>query len=193
MPPIKIDRPVKKIIKKGKFKVEKLNDKLIDNKLPKFSLKRKNNFTIKKYIYCAQTEILDKSNENQKANFIIREFLIDLIYSTKNIAYMEYGYSGSSIKSVIGNIFKGIDIIAADFTYKFQKQKVYKRLFKLANYFHSSKNINRFGKTKLLSFDKTEQSGFIFSYLPKEKNKSIIFVNPLKINLNLIKKNIFQN
>ena len=41
MPPIKIDRPVKKIIKKGKFKVEKLNDKLIDNKLPKFSLKKK--------------------------------------------------------------------------------------------------------------------------------------------------------
>ena len=106
---------------------------------------------------------------------------------------MEYGYSGSSIISVIGNIFKGIDILAADFTYKFQKQKVYKRLFKLANYFHSSKNINRFGKTKLLSFDKTEQSGFIFSYLPKEKNKSIIFVNPLKINLNLIKKHIFQN
>ncbi len=193
MPPIKIDRPVKRIIKKENFKVEKLNNKLIDNKLPKFSLKRKSNFTFRKYVYCAKTEILDKSNENQKVNFIIREFLIDLIYSTKIIAYMEYGYSGSSIISVVGNIFKGIDILAADFTYKFQKQKVYKRLFKLANYFHSSKNINRFGKTKLLSFDKIEQSEFIFSYLPKEKNKSIIFVNPLKINLNLIKKHIFQN
>ena len=195
MPPIKIDKPIKRKIKKRKYQIDKFNNKLTNKyyKLPKFTLEKKKFFTIKKYIYCIKTEILDKLNEDQKVNFIVREFLVDLIYSSKIIAYMEYGYSGSSIISVIGNIFKGIDILAADFTYKFQKQKVYKRLFKLAHYFHSSKNINRYGKTKLLSFDKIEQSKFIFSYLPKEKLKSIIFINPLKIKFDLFKKLIIQN
>ncbi len=194
IPPIIVDKPIKRNIKKIKFKIEKLNDKTVDNKskLPKF-IEKKNILKIREYFNFSKNEIIDRINENQKENFIIRDLLIDLIYSNKIIAYLEYGYSGSSIISIIGNIFKGIDILGADFSYKYENQKIHNRLFKLASHFHTSKKLNRFGKTKLLSFDKVEQSKFIFSYLPKEKFKTIILVNPFKINLDLFKDCIYKN
>jgi len=195
MPPIKIDRPLKKILKKRKFIFEKINYKNFNNdlKLPEYNFDQKKIFGLKKYIYFSKNEIIDNFNEDKKINFIIRNFLVDAMYSQKIIAYMEYGYLGSSIISVIGNIFKGIDILAADFTYKISKQKVHQRLYRLANYFHISKKVNRYGKTKLLSFDRTNQSNFIFSYLPQEKYKTIMTINPININLKLFRNFINKN
>ena len=85
-------------------------------------------------------------------NFLIREFLIKSINSKKIISYLEYGYNGHSVISIIGNLFKGIDILAADYTFKYKKQKVHQRLWKLAHFFHKNKIITRYGKTKLISF-----------------------------------------
>ncbi len=195
LPPIEIDKPIKKKYKKKQFIIEKLNNRILkkNHKLSKNNF-YKNKFTnIKKYIYYTKNEIIDDLNEDQKANFIIREFLIDEIYYNKIISYIEYGYIGSSIISVIGNFFKGIDILAADFSYKYFNQKVHNRLFKISNYFHKSKNISRFGKTKLISFDSIDQSTYIFSYLPKEKLKTIMTINPFKMNSKILNSFINKN
>ena len=112
--------------------------------------------------------MIDGVNENVKKNFLIREFLLKSINSKKIISYLEYGYNGHSVISIIGNLFKGIDILAADFTFKYKKQKVHQRLWKLAHFFHKNKVITRYGKTKLISFKNIYQSKFIFSYLQKK-------------------------
>ncbi len=195
MPPVKIDKPIKKKLNKKKFIIEKLNNKVLNNKLkiPEFNSTQSKFFRFKKYYYYSKIEIKDKLNEDEKINFVIRDFLTKEIFHSKIITYLEYGYIGSSIISVIGNVFKGIDILAADFAYKFSNQKVHDRLFKLANYFHISKRVERYGKTKLLSFDDVNQSEFIFSYIPKEKLKTIMTVNPFKINKNKFKNYINKN
>ena len=195
MPPLIIDDAKKIKIKKKNFEIEKFNNKKIKklSKLPKYNIIFGGNTTqVRKYFHYAKFEIVDKANENLKKNFLIREFLIESIFSKKIISYLEYGYNGHSVISVIGNLFKGIDILAADFTFKYKKQKIHQRLFKLAYFFHSKKIIERYGKTKLISFKNIYQSSFIFSYLQKEKLKTIMTVNPDKINIKLFKTNILK-
>lgn len=194
-PPFIIDDAKKIKIKKKNFEIEKFNEKKIKNlsKLPKYNeIFTQKTTQVKKYFYYAKYEMVDKINENLKKNFLIREFLIKNINSKKIISYLEYGYNGHSVISTIGNLFKGIDILAADFTFKYKKQKIHQRLFKLANFFHRNENISRYGKTKLISFKNIYQSSFIFSYLQKEKLKTIMTVNPDKINISLFKTNILK-
>ncbi len=196
LPPITIDKPILKVIKKRKYKIYKSNkNKINKNFILKTSYYPKKGFfeKIKRFKYFSDLELRDSSTVTEKQKFVIKEVLFDIIQKKKIISYLEFGYSGSSTISVIGSIFKGIDILGADFTYKFSNQKVHKRLFKLAKYFNSSKKTYRFGKTKLLSFDKRDQSNFIFSYLPKEQFKSIMLINPFKMNLDKFKKFLKKN
>jgi len=131
---------------------------------------------IKKLKKISKSEIIDKGTYFSFEKFYITYFILALIESFKTYSYLEYGYRSKNTLSVIGSFFKGLNLIAADFTFKKQKKNILSRLYQVSNFFYKRKKYHAFrnGMNKLSSFFSIKQSYKIFNYLSEENLGNII-------------------
>ena len=91
---------------------------------------------------------------------------------------------------MIGSFFKGLDLLAADFTFAKEGKNILNRLYDVSSFFYKRKKYHAFrnGNTKLSSFYSIKQSHKIFSHLVEEDFGNIITISKnVKVDSELIK------
>ena len=103
---------------------------------------------------------------------------------------MEYGYRSKNTLAVIGSFFKGLNLLAADFTFAREGNNILNRLYDVSSFFYKRKKFHAFrnGNTKLASFYSIKQSHKIFSHLIEENFGNVITISEnIKVDNKLIK------
>jgi hypothetical protein len=195
--PIKFENPDKPDQKWGlknkKCIITKFSNKKLFKVEDKFYLKLpKKKFLdrIKKIRKISKSEIIDNRSFFSFKKFYITYFILSFVENFRSYSYLEYGYRSKNTLAVIGSFFKGLNLLAADFTFAREGNNILDRLYDVSSFFYRRKKFHAFrnGNTKLASFYSIKQSHKIFSHLIEENFGNVITVSEnMKVDNKLIK------
>ena len=180
-------------LKDKKYIFTKFSNKDLFKVKNEFHLKlSKKNFldVIKRIRKISKSEIIDNRSFFSFKKFYITYFVLSFVENFRSYSYLEYGFRSKNTLSVIGSFFKGLDLLAADFTFAKEGKNILNRLYDVSSFFYKRKKYHAFrnGNTKLSSFYTIKQSHKIFSHLVEEYFGNIITISKnVKVDSELIK------
>ena len=149
---------------------------------------------IKKIKKISKSEIVTRKEIFSLKTFLHSYVILALVQKIRTFCYLEYGYKSKNTLSILGSFQKGMDLIAADFSFTKENQNIMNRLYAVSAFYYRRKKFHAFrhGNTKLVSYFNIHQSYKIFNYIPNELFGSIVsFRGNIKVNKKI--KNIILN